>query len=263
MSVTPSSMTDLLLEVPADLTASMYDPVVARTGSDITTGVGGTGTFDIIMTSMSAYLNAEYAKGRITGADYTKTFIELTQTALSTALQFTLTNDQSFWAAQQSQIAAVTARVALETAKIQHDTAQYQLASILPGQLALTAAQTTGVTAQTALVNTQNSTAAYTLANILPAQLILLSEQMEVQRAQTMGTRIDGSAVAGNMGTQVALYNQQITSYKRDAETKAAKFFSDAYITAKTLDDTITPPTNFTNATIDEVFTLIRSNNGL
>jgi hypothetical protein len=225
MSSIPASMADPLLEVPVDLTDPMYAKVVLRSGADITTGVGGSGTFDMIMTSLSAYLAAEYAKGRITGADYTKTFIELTAAALATALQFTLGKDQAFWQAQQAQIAAVAARVALETSKVQNASANYQLSSMLP------------------------------------AQLVLINEQMEVQRAQTLGVRADGLAVSGNMGAQVTLYNQQVVSYKRDAEIKASKPFTDAWITSKTLDNTIAPPSGFTNANIDIVLSTLMARN--
>jgi hypothetical protein len=225
MSTVPTSMADPLLEVPVDVNDPMYAKVVLRTGADLTTGAGGTGTFDVIMTSLSAYLAVEYNKGRITGADYTKTFIELTTVARGTALQFTLGKDQAFWAAQNSQIAAVAARVALETSKVQNASANFQLNSMLP------------------------------------AQLVMVNEQMEAQRAQTLSVRADGVPVTGNMGTQVALYNQQITSYKRDAEVKASKCFTDAYITAKTLDDTITPPSGFTNSSIDTVLTTLIARN--
>lgn len=222
---TPVTMADPLFEIPVGSTDRMYLPVSGPSSTDITTGVGGTGAFDVIMTSLKSYLQVEFEKGRITGAEYTKTFIELTQTALQTALQFTLAKDQVFWTSQQAQIAAVTARVGLETGKVQHDTVAYQLGTMLP------------------------------------AQLVLVNEQMEAQRAQTLSTRADGVAVAGSVGMQVQLYGQQITSYKRDAEIKASKPFTDAYITAKTLDDTLTPPNGFTNANIDLVLSSIMARN--
>jgi hypothetical protein len=96
------------------------------------------------------------------------------------------------------------------------------------------------------------------------AQEALIIEQTQVQRAQTMNTRLDGvTTVVGAIGKQKDLYDQQITSYQRDSETKAAKMFSDAWITQKTLDEGLTAPDNFTNATVDIVMEKIRENNGL
>lgn len=96
------------------------------------------------------------------------------------------------------------------------------------------------------------------------AQKALIVEQTEVQRAQTMNTRLDGvTTVTGAIGKQKDLYTQQITSYMRDSELKAAKIFADAWITQKTLDEGLTAPTNFTNATVDIVLSKIRTNNTL
>lgn len=103
-----------------------------------------------------------------------------------------------------------------------------------------------------------------TNTDLLPQQKLLLEEQTEVQRAQTMNTRTDGvTAVTGVLGKQKDLYTQQISSYQRDAETKVAKIFSDAWITQKTIDEGLTAPSNFTNTEIDEVLTAIRTNNSL
>ena len=96
------------------------------------------------------------------------------------------------------------------------------------------------------------------------AQKALIIEQTEVQRAQTMNTRLDNATtVSGAIGKQKDLYTQQIASYIRDSELKAAKIFADAWITQKTLDEGLTAPTNFTNATVDIVLSKIRTNNSL
>lgn len=94
-------------------------------------------------------------------------------------------------------------------------------------------------------------------------QINLVLEQIEVQRAQTLDTRTDGSPVAGSVGKQKDLYTQQITSYKRDAEVKAAKIFSDAWITQKTIDEGLLAPTGFTNASLDTILTALKINNEL
>lgn len=119
-------------------------------------------------------------------------------------------------------------------------------------------AQITAITARVALENSK-----YQLGNLMPAQLTLLREQVESQRAQTLNTRVDGTPVIGTLGKQRELYDQQITSYQRDSEVKAAKMFVDAWITQKTIDEGLLPPDGFTNDSLDEVLTVLKTNNNL
>jgi hypothetical protein len=71
----------------------------------------------------------------------------------------------------------------------------------------------------------------------LVAQEKLSNEQMESSTWSDYGySRTDGALIVGSIGKQKALYDQQITSYKRDAEHKATKLFTDTWITQKTLD---------------------------
>ena len=83
------------------------------------------------------------------------------------------------------------------------------------------------------------------------AQAKLLNEQYEVQRAQTRGKLSDNSTVAGLIGAQVSLYNQQVTSYQRDAESKALKMVLDTWVARKTLDDGVAVPANIDTAAIN------------
>jgi hypothetical protein len=241
--------------VPGDVTAAMYALLTKLTNADLTTGVDGTGTFDVLMKSFAAHLKVEYNANRITGAEYTKAFIALTESAMGGAVQFLLGRDQAFWQAQTAQIAAITARIGLESAKVQHAALQFQ---------ALTAEVDYALTKlKLATEDAQYGTLKYQLDNLMPAQLTLLREQVEAQRAQTLDTRVDGVPVSGTLGKQRELYNQQITSYQRDSEAKAAKMFVDAWITQKTIDEGLLPPNGFTNASLDEVLTVLKTNNNL
>lgn len=237
------------------LSSDLYAPVTKIKLSDLTTRVvKGDGTFDGLMESMSAHLKAEFEKGRITGADYTKAYIALTEASLQSGLSLLLGKEQSFWQAQTAQIQALTARVQLETAKMQLAAARME---------AMTQQANFGLTkAKIANEDLAHVSAQYTITNLLPQQLKLLTEQTEVQRAQTMNTRTDGDTVVGVMGKQKDLYSQQITSYQRDAEMKIGKLFSDAWITQKTIDEGTLAPANFTNANIDAVLTSLRSKGG-
>ncbi len=175
--------------------------------TDLTTKVDdNVAVFDGVMASVYNHLGSEFNKGRITGSDYTKAYIELTGSALAASVQFVLGKDAAYWQALLIRQQAINAE----------------------------------------------------------AQKALIIEQTEVQRAQTMNTRLDNvTTVAGAIGKQKDLYTQQIASYIRDSELKAAKIFADAWITQKTLDEGLTAPTNFTNATVDIVLSKIRTNNSL
>jgi hypothetical protein len=274
---------DPVYEFPAD---DGIDPPAPLTNDLLTTKtVDGTGTFDIIMSSISVHLKAEFDKGRITGAEYTKAYVALVTAALSGAIQYLTTKDTAYWQAIQAQYQAkiaaaglVESRVNLETAKaklavarleaanqeavyaltkmklstedVTYCTAQYNLSDILP--------------AQKLALDDAHAQATYTIANILPMQKMLLQEQGEAQRAQTSDTRSDGvTTVVGVLGKQKDLYTQQVTSYQRDAEVKAAKLFTDAWITMKTIDEGLLPPGNFDNTSLNEILADIKTNNAI
>lgn len=160
-----------------------------------------------------------------------------------------------------------------QRAKLESEAAisAYNLAYTLPAQLGGIQAQTAGETYKTSsllpgqvgLLAAQSASEAFKTSAILPKQALLLSEQSEAARAQTGDVRIDGPTIGGLIKRQRDLYEQQILSYKRDAELKLAKLFSDAWTVQKTIDEATTPPSNFTNAYIDDVLTNIRINNGV
>lgn len=240
------------------------DTITKLTNADLTTGViGGTGTFDALMTGFNAYLKGEFDKGRITGEQYAKAFIALTEGAMAQSVQYLLGRDSAYWQAVTAQQNAIAAQAAVITARVQLEAAKVQLAA-----LGIQAKKDQAEYALTKLkLATEDKTygaAAYTLQYLLPQQENLLKEQTETARAQTMNTRSDGiTVVAGSVGKQKDLYTQQITSYQRDSEVKAAKIFTDAWITMKTIDEGVLPPTGFANASIDTILTTLKINNDL
>lgn len=439
-----------------ELDGALAQEVTSLTNDDLTTRtLNGGGTFDALMMGFDVHLKREFEAGRITGNDYTKAYIQLTQGAMANSVQFLLGRDQAFWAAVTAQMSArmlqiqsVTARMEFETAKIKRqaiafeamtaeanyaltkmklaaedvsfETATYQLDNILPAQLAKIEAENTQATAQTALITQQKllavaqttvatnqasqitaetSEVTYRVANILPQQKLLLTaqtatetaqtgritaeiakatadtnltvyqltdmlpaqklqvvaqtslataqgqltgsqklnteaetagityktanilpaevtkltaetsvtnkqglkldedilvsswsrlnllpsqktltdnqaavavkqaallvEQTESQRAQTLNNRTDGATITGVLGKQKDLYTQQITSYQRDAEVKAAKLFTDAWTVQKTIDEGLLAPSGFQNTSLDAVLTKIKTANAL
>lgn len=250
-------------EIPSGLDSALYEPVKKLTIDDLNSAFNG------MMGSMATLLRKEYESGRITGSEYTKAYVALVGGTLQNATQFLLGKDQAFWQAQAAQIAAITARVQLQTSKVQLAAVQLE---------AQTAAANYALTkAKLATESINYGTAQYNLNTLLPAQynkiqaditlsgrqVLLINEQMESARAQTLDTRTDGLAVAGSVGKQKALYSQQITSYQRDAEVKAAKLFTDAWITQKTIDEGLSAPSNFANDSVNTILGVLKANNGL
>lgn len=244
-------------QLPDMTDSELYKQIKKLTNNDLVQPdtQGTVGTFNALMAGFRAYLDEEFKKTRITGAEYTKTFIALTEGAMSNAVQFLLGRDASLWQAVNAQIQAVTARVQLETAKAQLVASQYE-ANNRKAEYALTKMKLATESAQYCI-------AQFTLNNMMPQQLVLLREQTEAQRANTSDTRTDGALVLGSVGKQKELYSQQIVSYKRDSETKVAKLFTDAWITQKTIDEGLVAPEGFTNASLDQILAVLKSNNGL
>lgn len=231
--------------------------------ADVTNGsVTGPGAFDALMRGFKAHLTEEYEAGRITGDDYTKAYIALTESAMSQGIVFLLGRDSAYWQAIATQVSAFTARVAMETAKVQLAGVQFealgQKANYALTKMRLGTEEITYCTGK------------YNLDQMLPQQLKnlenqgdLVKEQTEAQRAQTLDTRSDGVTVTGTTGKQKELYSQQIVSYQRNSEVAAAKIFSDAWITQKTLDDGLQAPVVFQNANVDKVMSRVQSANNL
>lgn len=162
----------------------------------------------------------------------------------------------------------------MQTAAIERTMAQFNMDEVLPWQSLLTREQAETARAQTTgnrsdgspvsgVIGWDNRTKQFTLENLLPAQHQMVMEQVEGARAQTLDTRIDGTPVVGLVGKQKDLYTQQIESYQRDAEVKAAKMFIDTWVTQKTIDEGLTAPTVLQNASIETVMSRIKANNGL
>ncbi|MCF8861590.1 putative structural protein [Agrobacterium phage OLIVR2] len=248
----------------------IWKDVTSLSNDDLTTRtVDGDGTFDVLMTSVKRHLKDEYSAGRITGNDYVKAYIELTASTMANATQFLLQKDQAFWQAimiqqqaQRAMIETVIARVQLQTAKAQLALARTQ-AMTAEVEYALTKIKLSTEDATYANVLAQTEQTKYQTDELLPVQKLMVTEQMEAARAQTANQRTDGSEVEGSVGKQKDLYEQQIVSYKRDSEMKAAKLYTDAWITMKTIDEGLSPPNAFTNVKIDQVMNHIQANNGL
>lgn len=186
--------------------------------------VDGCGTFDVLMSSVYAHLRTEFDKNRITGAEYTKAYIALTESVISNSVQFLLQKETAYWQAVAGQLEVAKTAKAIEELE------------------------------QNIINKTKE-------ALILDEQRKLIKEQMESQLAQTLDVRTDSAAVSGLIKTQKDLYKQQIDSYKRDAETKVGKLLIDTWTTQKTVDEGLTAPTQVSNANLDTLISALRTRN--
>lgn len=234
------------------------------TNDDLTTkSLTGTGTFDVLMAALRIHLQKEFDGNRITGEQYAKAYVALADGAMQQAVSFLVQRDAAHWQAITAQQQALAAQAAVATAHVQLEIAKVQLQSLRIE--ANTNKANFALTKMKLATEDQGYQAAkYQTSTLLPAQFALLKEQTETARSQTLDTRTDGTTpIAGTMGQQKLLYGQQITSYKRDAELKAAKIFSDAWITMKTIDEGLLPPTGFTNTSLDAILTSLKTNNSI
>ena len=193
--------------------------------------------FNAMMDGFRTHLELEFQNGRITGAKYAEVYVALTQTAMTSAVQFALGKDQAFWTAAKMQADAIIAQNQNEAMRLE---AMLKRATYALTKLKL------------ATEDSQFGQSEFQRTDILPAQKQVLVEQGEAQRAQTLDVRADGTArtavngvLPGMLGTQKALYNQQIVSYKEDVKVKAAKVFADLWVTQKTVDEGTKPSVYF------------------
>lgn len=262
--------------IPWDVNSEVFKPV------EKVSIEGLVGYFDALMCAFKGPLQQEYDRNRITGAEYSKTYIALTQSAMASAVQFALGRDQAFWLAAKTQADAITSQNQNELARIQamlgranyaltklklatedsqFGTSELQRTEVLPSQILMVQEQTKLATEQTETAHAQTQdnrlSDGLPVAGIIGGQKLLTTEQrlmvheqMEGQRAQTLDTRADneerthsvtnpdGSSeerLQGLLGVQNFLYRQQIYSYREDVKVKAARIFSDLWITQKTI----------------------------
>jgi len=213
--------------VPWDKTSDVLKPVnkleIAEVISD----------FHALMGGLGKELQKEFDAQRITGAKYAETYVALTQAGLSSAVQFALGKDQAFWMSAKTQADAITAHNQNEIARL---------------NAALTRANFALTKLKLATEDSQFGQGEYQRLTMMPAQRKLVDEQMEAQRGQTQNTRSsqnNTTTVDGILGAQKALYDQQKLSYVADTKIKAAKVFSDLWITRYTINQATNLPVQF------------------
>lgn len=169
---------DSKITVPEDLMSSWKTNVDPVTIEELTSRkLFGSGIFDALMEAVSVHLKREYDANRITGAEYAKAYVALSETALTNAVQFTLNKNQAYFqgilAQAQAITAGINAQIAALTAKV---------------QLAKTKAEALGVAAQYALTAMKLSTEDARHA-LVCKQLITQGEQAALVHQQSIAAK--------------------------------------------------------------------------
>lgn len=152
----------------------------------------------LVLAQIQAYTaQTEYANKKLALATLHEQYINLT------AQYDNLLKERERIEAQTAQIVAQTAQVPEQTKYIQAQTTQLatQTAQI-PEQTKHIQAQTAQLTAQTSQIPEQTKH--------IQAQTAQVMEQMEATRGQTLGTRTDGTIIAGSIGASVKHSEKQI-----------------------------------------------------
>ena len=194
----------------------MADVIITPiTNEDLTTKVvDGTGIFDELMTAANAHLDSQFKNERITGTQYAEVYLGQLQAVLANAVQFLIERDKTYLSNLLINAQIDLANKQVELAEKQIEQADKQL-ELLEKQIELQQAQSD-----------------------------LARQKIKTEIAQISDT-VDGVAVGGVIGAQVALYKQQRESFLRDAEQKSLKILADTWITRKTIDDGVEVPVNF------------------
>lgn len=238
-------------DIDFDLDPSVFPGIKKLTNEDLTEGtLDGNGTFDILARAIKVQLAEEFDRGRITGAEYSKSYIAMMGAAMGNAVQFLLGRDNAFWAAQKAQVEVMQAKVEFEASKLRYAVAAIEAKAAKAGY-ALTKIKL-------ATESKAFCIAAYNLEHMLPAQKMLVDEQIETQRGSTLDKRRDGIDISGSIGRQNLLNEQQTTSYKRADEAKVAKIFTDAWTVQKTIDEGLLAPEQFKNDYVNQVLVNLR-----
>ena len=194
----------------------MADVIITPiTNEDLTTKVvNGTGIFDELMTAANAHLDSQFKNERITGTQYAEVYLGQLQAVLANAVQFLIERDKTYLNNLLINAQIELANKQVELAEKQLEQADKQL-ELLEKQIELQ-----------------------------QAQADLARQKIKTEIAQIADT-VDGVAVSGVIGAQVALYKQQRESFLRDAEQKSLKILADTWITRKTIDEGVEVPVNF------------------
>jgi len=283
---------DDIYNIPQEIIDALRTPPDKLTPGLLTERkVDGNGMFDQLMTAFKVHIMEEYDSGRITGAEYTKAYIALSQAALQYAVQYLLGRDQAYYGALSALLQGFVTGINANIAKVQLAIAQAQAhqhkaqyagtvlaLAVNDAQRDLVGEQTKHAIAQTALVEEQQeqvhaqtsdtkkdgSTSVTGIMggniNLLKQQKILTQEQTEQTHAQTSDKRMDGTTpVSGYTGNQNSLLKMQVQAFKNDAVLKGAKVFADSFATQASMGTATVAGTGLDAAGVNSAITKLQA----
>ena len=280
---------DVAFQIPPELLKAITKETTSVEISDVTIKkFDGTGSFDVLMSSISNHLREEFRANRITGSEYSKVWVGGLETAIQQAIGFALNKDDATWKGINAQLQAITAMANLKLIQAQIS-AMKQDEALKKAQYGLTKAQILSQEIQQCLLKEQIETErANTLdvrtdgvtpitgsigkqKDLLTQQTIsqevqqsLMREQIETERSNTLDFRSDNvTPITGSVGKQKDLYAQQIVAYQRDSELKAAKVWADAWAVIETITKSDILPDTFKNPSVQSVMESLRSKAGI
>lgn len=176
-----------------DFPTTQYASTSQLTEADLTSRtVGGSGLFDGLMESIGAQLTAEFEAGRITAKEYSTSYVALSQSAMSSAVQYLLQKDQQYWQAELIKQQAAAAELGVIQAKLQVEQLKAQViqtrmsASAMAAEyslnklrLATEEANINLVEAQKDLAASQKSQVDYQTSTVLPAEVAQTNKQVD------------------------------------------------------------------------------------
>lgn len=184
-----------------------------------TATVDGAGVLDVLMKTMAAHLDVEYAKNRLRGPEYATVYLGSLEAVMQTAVQFLLQRDK--------------ATLEAEVIKQQHLLLTQQTANaVLEGAV---------LVAQECKLRAEYDVLLATKAKT-EEELLLLTWKVATEKAQTTLLGVDDDSV---IGRQKSLYIAQRDGFTRDAEQKGAKLLIDTWNVRRTTDEgTVADGTN-------------------
>ena len=205
---------------------------------DVTTNeyyeVSGTGIFDILMSTATKHLTAQYDSNRLRGEDYADAYIEIYKATLAAALEAWL---------QRGRAEAEAARIIAETNKIttmlpkeaalMEAQTQKLIAekSLIPAQIALTEAQTAKALAEAELVPAQIELVEAQIEKTL-GEAALLPKQLELVEAQVALAEKQVDLVLAQIEAEKSksnLHRRQIEAFDEDYKHKIFKIMMDSW----------------------------------
>jgi len=207
--------------------------------ADLTSGnIGGTGVFDVLMSTVSKHILEEYNSNRLTGKEYSTVYLG----AMAAVLQQSIA-----YLSIGKQVEKLNAEIGLTRQKIVSELVQtedtitaglgFNNSTSLEGLLAKQRDLLTGQISKTSAEISKNS-----------AEISLLNQKTSTESAQT------NDCGGGVLKKQMDLYKAQTDGFARDAEQKLAKIMVDSWAVRRTTDDATTVDgTGLTDGDIGDV----------